>query len=578
MELKNEQKICEENFTIDNIPRCIECNLVASLKLKYKNGKPLINYFCENKHKGEITLEEYYQKCFKFSLSKQNCDECKKNLIKLYCSKCNKFLCPSCSDKHQQDQNKHNLNNFNRYDSICKIHHNFFDNYCDTCKLNICIYCKNEHESHNLKDLSKFVYSDEDKNKLYEEINNMEIKIKNLDVIKKELIKRIDSLKNSSELEMKFIKILLNSYKYEENQNNLNYNVIQNLKNFEKIFKSNKINIYNKIYNEGNKFISFFDKIKNYHLNSFKNNFKNLENHKHYISYLSKLKDGRLASCSCDGSLNIYKKDTFDLQFSLKLHQSNVRSFTQINDERIITCGKDCTMKIIRLLDEKDYHLDQELKDHSGKVYKIIEIKKNELISVSADNTMIIWKLNNQNKFICDKKVKFQNSSTNCNILKLNDKEFATCSCGDKCIKFFNSKNYSEIPNSIINNINTFYGKNLCLLDEDTLCVCGYNSKGFYLIRISNHQLIKNINIDNANTIYSIHECIDGLFLCSIIDDKSNNNLVRYKYENEKFEKIEEKIKASDNRIFACVELDEGIFASGGYGDNYQIKLWSYED
>ena len=191
---------------------------------------------------------------------------------------------------------------------------------------------------------------------------------------------------------------------------------------------------------------------------------------------------------------------------------------------------------------------------------------------------MKIWKLNNQNKFICDKTIKFQNSNTNCNILKLNDNEFATCSRGDQCIKFFNSKNYSEIPNSIINNINTFYGKNLCLLDEDTLCACGYNSKGFYLIRISNHQLIKNINIDNANTIYSIHECIDGLFLCSIIDDKSNNNLVRYKYENEKFEKIEEKIKASDNRIFACVELDEGIFASGGYGDNYQIKLWSYED
>ena len=67
------------NFTIDNIPRCIDCNLVAELKLKYKEGKPMINYSCENKHKGEISLEEYHQKCFKFSLSKQKCDECKKN-------------------------------------------------------------------------------------------------------------------------------------------------------------------------------------------------------------------------------------------------------------------------------------------------------------------------------------------------------------------------------------------------------------------------------------------------------------------------------------------------------------------
>ena len=35
---------------------------------------------------------------------------------------------------------------------------------------------------------------------------------------------------------MKFYKILINTYKYEEIQYNLNYNVIHNLKNFEEIF------------------------------------------------------------------------------------------------------------------------------------------------------------------------------------------------------------------------------------------------------------------------------------------------------------------------------------------------------
>ena len=59
----------------------------------------------------------------------------------------------------------------------------------------------------------------------------------NLDKIKQEIINKIDNIKKSSELEIKFIKILLLSYKFEEKQKNLNYNVIQNLKNFEKIFK-----------------------------------------------------------------------------------------------------------------------------------------------------------------------------------------------------------------------------------------------------------------------------------------------------------------------------------------------------
>ena len=36
-------------------------------------------------------------------------------------------------------------------------------------------------------------------------------------------------MKKSSETEMKFFKILTHTFKYEESQNNLNYNVIQNL-------------------------------------------------------------------------------------------------------------------------------------------------------------------------------------------------------------------------------------------------------------------------------------------------------------------------------------------------------------
>ncbi len=62
----------------------------------------------------------------------------------------------------------------------------------------------------------------------------METKIANLCLVMQEIINKIENLKKSSELEMKFLKILLLTYKYEENQNNLNFNVIQNLKNFEK--------------------------------------------------------------------------------------------------------------------------------------------------------------------------------------------------------------------------------------------------------------------------------------------------------------------------------------------------------
>ena len=112
----------------------------------------------------------------------------------------------------------------------------------------------------------------------------------------------------------------------------------------------------------------------------------------------------------------------------------------------------------------------------------------------------------------------------------------------------------------------------MCLLENDILCVGGKNSKGFYLIKISTHQLIK--NIFGPKTIWSINECLDGLFLCSIIDEKGNDCLVKYKYEEQNLKKIFEKEKAHNDDIYSCIELYDGTIASGGRGDGYSIKLW----
>ena len=71
----------------------------------------------------------------------------------------------------------------------------------------------------------------------------------------------------------------------------------------------------------------------------------------------------------------------------------------------------------------------------------------------------------------------------------------------------------------------------MCLLEDDILCEGGTNVKGFYLIEISTHQLIKNIR--GPERIISINKCLDGLFLCSIIDDNQNDCFVKYKYEEQ---------------------------------------------
>ena len=77
---------------------------------------------------------------------------------------------------------------------------------------------------------------------------------------------------------MKFVEILVNTYQYEENQKNINYITIHNLKNFVNKFKPNKKNIYERVYKEDNKYSYFLRNIK-YKLNSFNNNCKKLKNH-----------------------------------------------------------------------------------------------------------------------------------------------------------------------------------------------------------------------------------------------------------------------------------------------------------
>ena len=562
-------------FTLDNIPRCLECNLISSLKLSYKDNNPIISYSCENNHNGNIPLEEYLQKYNNHSLLKQKCDDCNKsqNEVKgdfFYCSKCNKFLCGICLLNHPNNE-KHNTYNIKRYDSFCKLHSNSFDLYCLQCKKNICILCNPEHETHKKIELSKFNFPKEIRNKFEERFKVIENKISNLDKIKEEIIKEIDKIKKSSELEMKFYKILINTYKYEEIQNNINYNIIQNLKNFEKIFGLNKTRIFEKIHKEGIKYISYLKNIRDIgQINLLKNNFKTLKNHSSTIYHISQLKDGRLISSSADDTLNIYREDTFELQLSIKEHSGEIRYFIQLNNGKIVTCCCDRMIYIIKLIDEDKYIIEQKLTGHNNYVCNVIEIKDNELISLSHDHTMKKWEIKNNDKFECTKTTTFQNSNSQCNILKINENEFVTSSCGDKCIKFWNSDDFSNI--TTINNIESDWtSKILCIIDDDILCVGGTNSKGFYLIKISTHQIIKNIL--GPKEIYSINKCFDGLLLCSIINENGNVAIAKYEYENQKMKKIVEKEKIHDDNIYTCFELDDGIIASGGGDKN--IKLWS---
>ena len=133
-----------QNFNPDDIPRCPECNLICSLILNYKDKQLMIEYKYENKHKGNILLDDFMNKYYKYSIFKEKSGECGKTQKEIknefvYCSKFNQFLCYECENKHL-DYNNHNISNFKWYDSLCKIHSNLFDSYWINCQKNLCIF------------------------------------------------------------------------------------------------------------------------------------------------------------------------------------------------------------------------------------------------------------------------------------------------------------------------------------------------------------------------------------------------------------------------------------------------------
>ena len=562
-------------FNEDKMPRCINCNLICCLNLKIIEGKLIINYHCENEHEGEIILKDYLIDCSKYSITKEICNKCKKTQKKndsnfFYCSNCSKFYCNFCGLNHHT-KDKHIIANINKFNSLCKIHSFLYDSYCLSCKKNICTFCQSSHKNHNIICLIEYELTNNQKYKIEKEIYDLELKIKNLEEIKNKIILEIDRIIDSKKLELQYYKFLYSSYEYECNQRNLNYYIIQNLKQL-KGFESNKKNFYEEINKHCNNFILQLQKLQdiqtNYTINNFSNNFLTIS-HKNLIGNLEVLKDGRLVSFSMENTFTIYKKDSFEVQLSITLHTGNILYLTQLKNGKIITCSEDKTMKVIKLINQDKYQIEQILEGHSFWIFKVIEIKENELISISFDKTMKIWKLNYENKFICIQTITFQNSNSYCNILKLNENEFVTSSCKDRCLKFWNLNNFSEIIT--LNNIEIEWTlKTMLLLENDILCVGGRNSKGFYLIKISNHQIIK--NIIGPKIIYSIVECLDFSILCSIINNNGNHSIVKYKFQNENLIKFVENEKAHESYIYSCVELNNGIIASGGYDG--LIKLW----
>ena len=338
---------------------------------------------------------------------------------------------------------------------------------------------------------------------------------------------------------------------------------ISNLKELKNIINLNDIKKYDFISKFSNKLIDLLQK----------GNFKTIIKHTKVVDHIKILPDGKLLSCSEDGTINIYNKQNYQLQQKINV-SSGVVYIESLTNNNIISCCFDGKLRIYELKGDSS-KLIRQLEGHTNIALKVILIEnKNLLISCSRDKTMKIWKKDKKDdyNYNCIKSLIIgdKNNDTNTNILKINENKLVSSSCNCNFIKFFDMKNdFKEI--TTINNISINWGWNsMIIFKENILIIGGIENKGIYLIDTNSYKIVSNI-LEDFN-IYSVIKLINGNILIDCNYNNKNNSLIEFQYDNNELIKIKSKEFAHSNAIVGLFEMEENIIISSS-GD-CSIKFW----
>ena len=540
------------------IPRCPKCILIPSLSLINEYDEHYIEYECENQHKEKLSFDKFIKECSKFNFDNIECLKCKNkrasgnlNLNYFYCFQCKNYLCSKCVNIHDEKLNEKHIQfiSIEKFDGYCINHYNSFSRYCTNHKRNICQFCENEQQHKDCKLLKIELFSEKETNELKNNIDKA-IKIKNeVEDFQKTINESFDKIKRKMD-EIIFLKNLIFTSENQHKYYICNYNIASNLETIKSISKLN------------NKMFTLVSKYSNKLINLLKyGNFKTIKKHTEYINYMRILPDGRLSSCSSDGTIIIYNKENYKLEYKINVGD-DVLYFNTNSNGNIIACCEDGSLNIYELNNDK-YDLINQLKSHNDAVTKVINIE-NKLISCSKDTTMKIWE-KKDNNYNNTKSIIIGYSYDNSNILQINENKLVSSSTD--YITFFDIKNnFNEIKKIEDISSNSFCNS-MTMFNENILIIGGLNY-GLYLIDTNNYQVISEL-LQN-NIFYSIIRLANG----NILVGDSYSSLIEYKYDNNNFIELKSKsIEDSDN-ITCLIEINDEVIISCSFDSS--IKFFAF--
>ena len=233
---------------------CPECH--EPCRIKFENYKIKL-YGCVNSHAKENINLINFNDTQKIDLSKIICDICKdKNKGNSYknefylCLNCNQNLCPICKYNHEKDNDEHNIIKYDQKFYTCSKHNDMYANYCQDCNKDICFSCIEEHQEHKIISFNNLIPKVKViKEKLSEIKKTIELFNNNINTI----IKKFSDLMKAMQVYYDINIDIFNNYM----NKNRNYESLQNI---------NEINFDNTIFkliNDINQNNNFNSKIFN---------------------------------------------------------------------------------------------------------------------------------------------------------------------------------------------------------------------------------------------------------------------------------------------------------------------------
>ena len=287
-----------------------------------------------------------------------------------------------------------------------------------------------------------------------------------------------------------------------------------------------------------------------------------LKTHSKDISYLNVLNDGRLISASKDAVINIYNKNTFQIENSIKEHKDWITDIIQLKNGNLISCSDDKTVKFYN----KNLKVIQNFVFEKP-VLKLKELLNKNIIFTSENNSLLIYNkdlINDNYQF----NYKIEDNDYSIELLEIK-KNFIVTINYKNSISFFDLNNRKKINNIKNLDINkTFFGNHLCLINKNILLICG--TIFLYLIDINNYQIINEIKSNFNLSLcllnnFNLYENYNNYLL--IIDNKY---IKQYKIVNNNIELMSSKInKFYDNIV---IQFNNDTIISGGI--KKLIHIW----